>query len=118
MIIGGTPGSQNSLTSLNILNEPAVVPVHFELSQNYPNPFNDQTIIQFFLPEEAPIRITVYDILGREIIILSDKILVAGTYKTRWDGRDKIGLKVPTGIYFYRFDTVAFADVKKMIYLK
>jgi len=118
LIIGGTPGSQNSLSSLNILNEPAVVPVQFELSQNYPNPFNDQTIIEFFLPEDAPIRITVYDILGREIIILSDKILVAGTYKTRWDGRDKIGLRVPTGIYFYRFDTVTYSDVKKMIYLK
>ena len=36
----------------------------------------------------------------------------------RWDGRDKIGLKVPTVIYFYRFDTSAFSDVKKMIYLK
>jgi flagellar hook assembly protein FlgD len=70
------------------------------------------------LPEKTQTRITVYDILGREIIILSDKILVAGTYTIRWDGRDKVGLKVPTGIYFYRFDTFAFSDVRKMIYLK
>ena len=108
----------NSSSILNILNEPTAVPQEFELSHNYPNPFNDQTVIQFFLPEEAQIRITVYDILGREIIILSDKTLVAGTYAIRWDGRDKIGLKVPTGIYFYRFYTYAFTDVRKMIYLK
>jgi len=118
LIIGGTPGLPNSLSSLHILNELAVVPMHFELGQNYPNPFNDQTLIQFFLPEEAQTRITVFDILGREIKILNDKILIPGTYTIRWDGRDKIGLKVPTGIYFYRFNTNAFTDVRKMIYLK
>jgi hypothetical protein len=118
LIIGGTPGSQNSLSSLNILNEPTLVPQEFELSQNYPNPFNDETIIQFFLPKETQTRITVFDILGREIKILNDKVLIPGTYIIKWDGRDKVGLKVPTGIYFYRFDTSAFSDVKKMIYLK
>ncbi len=118
LIIGGTPGLPNSLSSLHILNELAVVPMHFELGQNYPNPFNDQTLIQFFLPEEAQTRITVFDILGREIKILNDKVLIPGTYTIRWDGRDKIGLKVPTGIYFYRFNTNAFTDVRKMIYLK
>jgi len=94
------------------------LPKEFNAYHNYPNPFNDQTLIQFYLPEKTQTRITVYDILGREIIILSDKILVAGTYTIRWDGRDKVGLKVPTGIYFYRFDTFAFSDVRKMIYLK
>ena len=92
--------------------------MQFELTQNYPNPFNDQTLIQFLLPEKTQTRITVFDILGREIKVLTDKARVAGPHTVKWDGRDNIGRKVPTGVYFYRFNTYSFNDVKKMVYLK
>ncbi|MBT4036192.1 MAG: T9SS type A sorting domain-containing protein [Candidatus Marinimicrobia bacterium] len=118
LIDGGTPGLQNSLLSVNILNEPDEIPQHFELSQNYPNPFNGQTLIQFVLPEETQIKIALFNILGREIRVLTDKTLAPGTYTVTWDGRDSQGHKVSTGVYFYRLDSPAFIDARKMVYLK
>ena len=70
------------------------------------------------MPEKSQAKITVFDILGREIIILKDNILSPGTYTVNWDCRDTIGRIVPAGVYFYRLDTIGFNDVKKMIYIK
>lgn len=89
----------NSLPS----NEPAF-PAEYELAQNYPNPFNSMTIIPISIrtPATLPVRLTIYDILGREIITLLDAQLEAGTYKIKWDGNNREGMTVPSGIYIYR----------------
>ena len=118
LVLGGTPGLKNGLSSLSNIGESTLVPSNFQLSQNYPNPFNNQTVIEFVLPEKSQAKITVFDILGREIIILKDNILSPGTYIVNWDCRDTIGRIVPAGVYFYRLDTIGFNDVKKMIYIK
>jgi hypothetical protein len=118
LIIGGTPGSPNSLSSLHILNESIVVPMHFELTQNYPNPFNDQTLIQFLLPEKTQTRITVFDILGREIKILNDKVLIPGPYIIKWDGTDNSGRQVSAGVYLYQIQAGEFTQTRKMLLLK
>ncbi|MBS1513669.1 MAG: T9SS type A sorting domain-containing protein [Bacteroidetes bacterium] len=90
------------------------IPIKFELSQNYPNPFNPNTKIYYSLPIDSKVTLIVYDILGREIMILINKeVKLSGYYFV-----DFSGLNLSSGIYFYRLETEKFESVKKMILLK
>ncbi|MCH8838993.1 MAG: hypothetical protein IIA60_14560 [Candidatus Marinimicrobia bacterium] len=77
-------------------------PTTYRLAQNYPNPFNPTTTIRFELPEAADISIVVYDLMGREIERLVEGPTGPGYHQVIWDGRDRRGRKVPTGIYIAR----------------
>jgi hypothetical protein len=97
----------------------AGVPTTFELAQNYPNPFNPSTTIRFSLPAGSHVRLTVHDILGREIARLEEGIRMAGHHRTVWSPR------VASGVYFVRLEArglggsgVRFVDVKRMILMK
>ncbi|KAA3636214.1 MAG: T9SS C-terminal target domain-containing protein [Calditrichaeota bacterium] len=94
------------------------LPDDFSLSQNYPNPFNPSTSIQLSLPAKSDVRLTVYDILGREVSILVDKELSAGSYSVVWDGKDKTGTAVASGVYLYSLVTDKYSESRKMILLK
>ena len=94
------------------------LPKTFRLYQNYPNPFNPTTSIQFEIPNQEKVTIKIYDILGREVYTLADKIYDAGTYKEYWDGNNNFNYKVGSGIYFIRFQASNFIKVRKMILLK
>jgi len=86
------------------------------LRQNYPNPFDQRTTIPFSLAASGrPIRLTVYDVLGRTVRVLS---LTPGTREIIWDGRDEAGRKAAGGVYFYRLtmDDAVIA-VRKMVLL-
>ena len=65
--------------------------------ENYPNPFNPQTTLRITLSEEAHVRLTVYDVLGREITVLVEGTRLAGTHEARFDGS-----RLPSGLYVYR----------------
>jgi flagellar hook assembly protein FlgD len=90
----------------------------FALHQNYPNPFNPTTTIQYDLPEDSRVRLTVYDIQGRVVAVISDGVQPAGFRFVIWNGRDVRGLPAAAGIYFLRLDTPSFHDTRKMILLK
>jgi hypothetical protein len=89
----------------------------FYLDQNFPNPFNPATTIRFNVPKWASIgysvKLTIYDILGREVKILIDQSLKPGSYELSWDASS-----YSSGIYFYELRTVNFRDVKKMVLIK
>jgi hypothetical protein len=85
----------------------------FSLSQNYPNPFNPTTAISYQLPAASQVMLKVYDILGREVAVLVNNYHQAGNYKVEFNAR-----KLVSGIYFYRLQAGAFADTKKLIFLK
>ncbi len=89
------------------------IPKTFSLKQNYPNPFNPETIISFDLPEKSHIRISVYDILGKQLELLIDNYYEAGTYSINFNSE-----KYPSGVYFYKMQTDKFSDSKKMIIAK
>jgi len=100
-----------------------IVPKEFSLSQNYPNPFNPETEISFALPERSTIKLTVLDVLGREIVTLSDGERPAGYHRIRWNGSDVSGNKVGSGLYFYRLSATGesgkqFTKVMKMLMAK
>lgn len=95
-----------------------LVPDVFSLAQNYPNPFNNATIIYYSLPEECQVQIEVINIVGQHVTTLVDKRQPAGHYNISWNGIDRNGEEVASGIYFYRIDAGRFVDSKKMILLK
>ncbi len=89
------------------------IPEKFELKQNYPNPFNPETIISFSLPDAGYAKLTVFDLVGREVAVLVNEELKAGTYKVNFNAS-----VLSTGVYFYRIETNSFSDVKKMMLVK
>jgi len=103
----------------NIIPETEMtVPDNYVLTQNYPNPFNPVTTISFGLPVTAHVTLTIYDVLGKEIITLVNEIRNEGTYLVRFDASD-----IPSGIYFYRMiadtpDGPRFIQTNKMILMK
>jgi hypothetical protein len=88
-------------------------PVAFVLEQNYPNPFNPNTRIAYVLAASGPIRLAVYDLLGREVAVLVDSYAPAGRYEVGFDAGD-----LPSGMYVYRLTADGFADAKTLIVLK
>ena len=90
---------------------------------NYPNPFNPETWIPFQLHKDVHVRITIYDVLGREVRRFDLGYLSAGYYKTRelavyWDGRNDMNERVASGTYFYRLEAGDFVDTHRMVVLK
>ena len=96
----------------------SVVPSVFALHQNYPNPFNPVTEIQFDVPQESQVQLTIYNIMGQEVTTLNNSTLQAGFHSIRWDGTNGLGEQVSTGVYFYRLSSPAFTSTKKMIMVK
>ena len=89
------------------------MPQEYQLSQNYPNPFNPTTTIEYSVPEQSMVTITVYDVVGREIEQLVNGERSAGTYTVQWNAAN-----YSSGIYFYKLATDKFVKVKKMMLLK
>jgi hypothetical protein len=86
-------------------NQATENPSGFSLSQNYPNPFNPNTKIDFGLPESGKIRIAIYDVLGREKLVVTDEYMQAGFYTADIDGS-----KLASGIYFCRVSFTGAAE--------
>lgn len=94
------------------------LPTEFKLTQNYPNPFNPATVIEYSLPKSAHVTIEIYNLLGQKVNILVDEDQKVGSYRVDWDGKDKQGGEMASGIYFYRIQAGGFVKCKKMILLK
>lgn len=99
-------------------DKPEPLPTRFALNQNYPNPFNPTTTISFALPVAEKVRIDVYNIQGQKVKTLIDGERSAGVHQVIWDGRDKNGILVSSGVYFYKIQAASFKEVKRMVFLK
>ncbi len=85
----------------------------FRLSQNYPNPFNPSTIITYQIPKSRHVRLTVYDLLGREIMTLVNEEMRPGSYQATFNGTN-----LASGVYFYRLQAGEFVQTRKLILMK
>lgn len=104
-------------TTTNVA-EKNTIPYKFALSQNYPNPFNPSTAIRYSLQSASQVTLKVYDILGREVVLLANGTQNAGAYTVKFDGS-----RFASGVYFYRLEAVRpdgerFIDTEKMDLLK
>ena len=93
-------------------------PSEFALSQNYPNSFNQSTKIEFTLAKSGFVSLNIYDILGRKVKTLVSEHLSSGYKSVLWDGKNKEGKEVASGIYFYRISAGGLEDTKRMILMK
>lgn len=93
-------------------------PLEFALSQNYPNPFNANTEIHYQIPEDGPVALKVFNILGQQVRTLVDSEQKAGRYAISWDGLDQYGRVVASGIYFCRLTSGEYRQVRKMLLIK
>ncbi|HLP17786.1 MAG TPA: S8 family peptidase [Bacteroidota bacterium] len=91
----------------------ALLPIADELWQNYPNPFNPSTTIRFSIAEDCLVRLTVFDVLGRQMAELVNGRLELGLYTTRWDA-----YSASSGVYFYRIEAGRFSAVRKLLLKK
>jgi subtilisin-like proprotein convertase family protein len=89
------------------------LPLRYELSQNYPNPFNPVTTIKYSIAENQHVKISVFDILGREVGTLVNEMKKAGNYSLTLDASG-----LASGVYFYTIKAGSFTDTKKMIVVK
>jgi hypothetical protein len=95
------------------------VPAAFELSQNFPNPFNPATTIRYGLPKEEIVTLKIYNMLGQEVAVLVNREKKAsGYHQAIWDGRDKNGVRVASGVYVYQLRAETVSLIKKMVLLK
>ncbi len=115
--IGGTPGTANSAVETSIAN-PAQQIFSFALDQNYPNPFNSHTSIRFSLAQEGRVILKIFNIRGEEIQTLVDEKLSLGIHETVWNGTNRHGQKVSSGIYFCCLLAGRERLVRKMLLLQ
>ncbi len=94
------------------------IPEAFTLHQNYPNPFNASTVIEFELAKPGPVKLEIYNILGKKVAVLLDKHLPAGAHRAEWDGTDQNGHALVSGVYFYRLAIDDSEQTRKMVLLK
>jgi hypothetical protein len=82
-------------------------PTDFELAANEPNPFSQSTEVRFSLGQSRDVRLSVFDVAGRQVQVLAEGPAPAGATSIRWDGRDSSGRRVSPGVYFFRLESGA-----------
>jgi hypothetical protein len=108
---------QQSCLALSNTNS-LVLPTSFKLLDNYPNPFNPITTLQYDLPKESLVNITIFDILGNVITELINDKQNAGYKKVEWNATNNQGQPVSAGIYLYSIEAGELRQTKKMVLLK
>jgi hypothetical protein len=95
-----------------------LLPVEFTFHQNYPNPFNPVTTLQYDLPEDAMVNITIYDMMGRVVGNLVSTQQNAGYKSIQWSATNNLGESVSAGLYLYTIQAGDYTQTKKMVLLK
>ena len=91
----------------------------YELKESFPNPFNQTTNIRFILPRADKIRVSIINILGKEIKSLYDNHqLESGLHSITWDGTNDAGHTVSSGLYLIRFQTSSYVEMKGVVFIK
>ena len=101
----------------------SLTPSETELLANYPNPFNPETWIPYRLAEDAVVTLTIYDLSGQPVRTLEVGHRIASAYENRskaiyWDGRNGLGERVASGVYFYHLSTGEYSATRRMVILK
>lgn len=90
----------------------------FTLSQNYPNPFNPTTTIEVGLPVRSDLSLKIYDVLGREVRSFEYAQVPAGLHQIVWDGKNRHGALVASGVYLYQLRAGSVVMSKRMMLVR
>lgn len=94
------------------------LPVAYGLQQNYPNPFNPSTTIEYSLARPGEVTFEVFNALGQRVLDLQLGPQTTGQHRVTWDGHDRDGHNLASGVYFYRITSGDFSQTKKMVLMK
>jgi hypothetical protein len=109
--LGGIEEGRDSVELVKDYGES--LPRKFPLDQNYPNPFNPTTTIKYELPEDSHVSLKIYDVLGREVLSLVDRVETAGQHQVVLNASN-----LSSGVYFYRLKAGDFTDTKRLLLLR
>ena len=101
------------VSTLSSVQSKILIPNQYSLGNNYPNPFNPVTRIEYTLPEQTHVLLTVFNLLGQEVRTLVNETQSPGVKSVDFDAKS-----LPSGIYFYKLTTAKFTKVKKLVLLK
>jgi flagellar hook assembly protein FlgD len=111
-----------SMVSSKQVDARNMLPSTWVLYQNYPNPFNPSTTIEFDVPEvtgKIPrVAVQIFNILGQKVRTIERGIHDVGRYSVKWDGMSEDGVRVASGVYFYRLLAGDYTSTKKMVMMK
>ena len=102
--------SENLISSIT---NTSTIAENYKLEQNFPNPFNPTTTIKFSIPSSSFVKLSVFDIVGREVSTLVNEKLSAGSFEYNFNASE-----LPSGVYFYKLSTNDFSEVKRMMLVK
>ena len=105
--------ASSSQAKLTATEAEAGVPTEFALGSNYPNPFNPETVIPYAVAESGPVRIAVYDVLGREVAVLVAGTMSPGRYEAVWWASD-----APSGVYVVRLEAGSVVKTRRVVLMK
>ena len=108
----------NSVSAVLSTDDKLGIPSEFALKQNYPNPFNPSTQIQYALPEETRVVISIYDLMGRKVRTLVNDVQNAGYKTVMWNATNDMGRLVSAGVYIYSIQAGDFIQNRKMVLMK
>jgi len=106
--------SYGQLSVEDILHKPN----EFVLFPAFPNPFNPVTTLRYNLPNQSPVKITIYDLLGKKVTTLISKTQDAGLKSVTWNATNDNGKPVSAGVYFYQIKAGDFVQTRKIVLLK
>ncbi len=105
--------------TVSIRDITTIMPDDYKLAQNYPNPFNPTTKIEYYLPVNNTISLTIYNMLGQEVVkLVNNQSTVGGSHYIVWNGTDKNGVEVGSGTYIYELKYGNFSKTRKMTLVK
>ncbi len=109
---------QDTILPLYLELESPSIPVAYQLLNAYPNPFNSSVTLEYRITAESRIRLSIYDLNGRVISVLSTSVRAPGLYRTVWDGKDHHGRSVSSGLYISRLVLTDQILSRKLLLLK
>ncbi len=110
----------NWLVPSGAVDAPELVPAGpgLSLAQNVPNPFASDTRLEFTIPREGPVRLTVHDVAGRRVAELVNQVMPSGGHSVSWDGTDAGGRRVASGVYLLRLESTGEIRTKEMVRIR
>jgi hypothetical protein len=103
---------------VTLVEDEVEIPTEYRLYQNFPNPFNPETTIEYDIPHQAKVEISIYNIIGEKIRTLVIQDHQPGHYSVIWNGRNENNNMVATGVYLYVIKTPEFRHVEKCLFIK